>query len=89
LNCPLGREGECMEGKGALILLIIGIIAVIYGAVTFQWLLALIIVAIIVIILLVLGIVQRRRRLPATPEDARMRYYERSLESIRKNSRKL
>lgn len=78
-----------MEGKGALLLLILGIIAVVYGAVTFQWLLMMIIVAIIVILLLVMGFLQRRRRMPATPENTRMMDYERSLESIRKNIRKL
>ena len=78
-----------MEGKGALILMILGIIAVIYGVVTYQWLLMLIIVAIIVIILLILGVLQRRRSGPLTPDQALMRNYEQSLESIHKSIRKL
>jgi membrane protein implicated in regulation of membrane protease activity len=82
-------QGECMQGKGALLLMILGILAVIYGVVTFQWLLMLIIVAIIVIILLILGVLQRRRSGPHTPEQARLMHYEQSLESIHNNIRKL
>jgi Flp pilus assembly protein TadB len=81
--------GDSMEGKGALLLMILGILAVIYGVVTFQWLLMLIIVAIIVIILLILGVLQRRRSGPHTPEQARLMHYEQSLESIHKRIGKL
>ena len=78
-----------MEGKGALILLILGILAIIYGIITFQWLLMLIIVAIIFIILLVMGVLQRRKTGPHAPDDTRMRSYEKSIESISNDIRKL
>jgi Flp pilus assembly protein TadB len=83
------RRGECMEGKGALILMILGILVIIYGMVTFQWLLMLIIVAVIVVVLLAVWVLGRGRSLPPSPEQARMRNYEESLESIRNSIRKL
>jgi Flp pilus assembly protein TadB len=85
----LVRQGERMEGKGALLLMILGILVIIYGVVTFQWLLMIIIVAIIIVVLLISYGMRRRRSLSITPEQTRMKNYEDSLESIRKSIRKL
>lgn len=83
-----------MEKKSIfmLILMIIGLAAVIYGVVTFQWLLMLIIVAVIVIILIVSDVVSRRstgKVHSRSPEEIRMHQYEESINSISREIRKI
>lgn len=67
--------------------MILGIIAVIYGAVTLQWFLMMIVVVVIVVILLGSDVFHgstSRSEQSRTPEEPRMRDYEESLESIRR-----
>ncbi|WP_209676152.1 hypothetical protein [Methanolinea mesophila] len=72
--------------------MIIGLAAVIYGVVTFQWLLMLIVVAIIVIILIVTDVMSRGsagKVRPRSPEEIRMHQYEESINSISREIRKI
>ncbi len=72
--------------------MILGIVAVIYGAVTLQWFLMLIVVAVIVVILLGSDVLHGNTSPSGqsrTPEETRMRHYEQSLESIRREIGKL